>query len=125
MRVLTKLEKNEFSKTFDFINYYIGSAVHFGDGKSNVSVTDIFFDGKRANEEIIKFISNNFKSLKEVNNLFNNSTAEKYKATMDRLIAYCFRNRVQPHRLRMIDFDKYEIRKNDAIPVIYEFGSEK
>ena len=117
MRVLTKLEKNEFAKTFYFIDTRIGTAVHFG----AESIMDIYFDGKRANEEIIKFISNNFKSLREVNDMFNGSHPGIYNSTMDRLIAYCFRNRVQPHRLRMIGFDSYEIKKNITVPVVYEF----
>ena len=119
MRVLTKLEKREFEKTFDFINFYIGSSPYYG----AKNVHDIRIDGKKLNDELLKFIGNNFKDLKEVNNLFNESTPKLKESTMNRLIKYCFMNRVQPHRLRMMDFKEYSIYKSNDIPVVYEFGS--
>lgn len=119
MRILAKWEQQEFEKTFDFINHYIGTAFWY-DAKN---VHNLRFDGKKANEEILKFIGNNFKDLKEVNQLFNNSTKALKQQTMERLIKYCFMNKVQPYRLRMIGFKDFDIFKVNDTPIIYEFGS--
>lgn len=117
MRVLTKLEKQEFEKTFDFINHYIGTYSFMAK-----NVHELRFDGKKANEEILKFISNNFKDLKEVNHLFNDSTKALKKETMERLTKYCLLNKVQPHMLRM-SFKEFDVYKANEVPMIYEFGS--
>ena len=42
MRVLTKLEKQEFEKTFDFINHYIGTYSFMAK-----NVHELRFDGKK------------------------------------------------------------------------------
>ncbi len=118
MRVLTKLEKKEFEKTFDFINIWIGTA-HWFEAKN---IHNLRFDGQKANDEILKFIGNNFKDLKEVNDLFNESTPAFKESTMNRLIKYCFMNKVQPHRLRMV-FKDFEVYKPNNTPIVYEFGS--
>lgn len=117
MRVLTKLEKKEFEKTFNFINLWIGTA-HWFEAKN---VHSLRFDGQKANEEILKFISNNFKDLKEVNHLFNDSYPALKQSTMDRLIKYCFTNKIQPHRLRM-EFKNFDVFKINDIPLVYEFN---
>ena len=117
MRVLTKLEKQEFEKTFDFINHYIGTYSFMAK-----NVHELRFDGKKANEEILKFIGNNFKDLKEVNCMFNESTIALKQQTMERLTKYCFMNKVQPHRLRM-SFKEFDVYKANDVPMIYEFGS--
>lgn len=117
MRVLAKWEQEEFEKTFNFINYYIGAS-YWLDAKN---VHNLRFDGKKANDEILKFISNKFKDLKEVNLLFNESTPALKQSTMDRLIKYCFLNKIQPHRLRMIGFKDFDIFKNYDVPMVYEF----
>ena len=115
MRVLTKLEKQEFEKTFDFINHYIGTYSFMAK-----NVHELRFDGKKANEEILKFIGNNFKDLKEVNSLFNESRKALKQRTTERLIKYCFMNKVQPHRLRMC-FKEFDVYKQNDIPMVYEF----
>ena len=117
MRVLAKWEQEEFSKTFDFINHYIGTYSFMAK-----NVHELRFDGKKANEEILKFIGNNFKDLKEVNHLFNDSYPALKQSTMDRLIKYCFMNKVQPYKLRMI-FKEFDIFKQIDIPMVFEFGS--
>ena len=117
MRVLTKLEQQEFEKTFDFINHYIGTYSFMAK-----NVHELRFDGKKANEEILKFIGNNFKDLKEVNHLFNDSTIALKQQTMERLIKYCFMNKVQPHKLRM-SFKEFDVYKANDVPMIFEFGS--
>ena len=118
MRVLAKWEQEEFEKTFNFINYYIGTS-YWLDAKN---VHNLRFDGKKANDEILKFIGNNFKDLKEVNLLFNESTPALKQSTMNRLIKYCFLNKVQPYRLRM-SFKEFDVFKQNDIPMVYEFGS--
>jgi len=117
MRVLAKWEQEEFSKTFDFINHYIGTYSFMAK-----NVHELRFDGKKANEEILKFIGNNFKDLKEVNHLFNDSYPDLKQSTMDRLIKYCFMNKVQPYKLRMI-FKEFDVFKQIDIPMVFEFGS--
>ncbi|RYA23914.1 hypothetical protein CRU96_05765 [Malaciobacter halophilus] len=133
MRVLTELEMNEFNKTYDFLNYYIGTAAY-----KAKKIQEIKFDGSAANNEIIKFV-NGFKNLhrieelditfkahhtelQKINLMFNETTAAHKKAVMDRLIKYCFNNRVQPHRLRMRGWKNYQIIK-DETPVIVEYGT--
>lgn len=118
MRVLAPWEKSEFEKTFKFIDHYIGTSCWL-DAKN---VHNLRFDGKKANEEILKFIGNNFKDLKEVNQLFNDSYPALKQSTMDRLIKYCFMNKVQPYRLRMI-FKEFDVFKMNDIPMVFEFGS--
>lgn len=83
MRILTQLEKQEFEKTFDFINHYIGTYSFMAK-----NVHELRFDGKKANKEILKFIGNNFKDLKEVNCLFNESTKALKQQTMERLTKF-------------------------------------
>jgi hypothetical protein len=117
MRILAKWDKEEFSKTFDFINHYIGTYSFMAK-----NVHELRFDGKKANEEILKFIGNNFKDLKEVNHLFNDSYPDLKQSTMDRLIKYCFMNKVQPYKLRMI-FKEFDVFKQIDIPMVFEFGS--
>lgn len=132
MRVLTQLEKNEFEKTYAFLECYIGAAAH-----SAKKVSQIKFDGKSANAELLKFIGgfnnlhevselnlvfpHNYTELQKVNLMFNNINANHKEKVMNRLIAYCFNNRVQPHRLRMYGFKNYMIVKDEA-PVIVEYG---
>lgn len=117
MRVLAKWEQEEFNKTFDFVNHYIGTYSFMAK-----NVHELRFDGKKANEEILKFIGNNFKDLKEVNCLLNESTRAVKAKTMERLIKYCFMNKVQPHKLRM-SFKEFDVFKQNDIPMVYEFGS--
>lgn len=130
MRVLTRTEMNEFEKTYNFLNYYIGFAAHMAK-----KVEQIKFDEKMANAEIIRFV-NSFKNiykidesnlnlsshneLQKINLLFNECTSNHKKIVMDRLINYCFNNRVQPYRLRMIGFKNYTIAK-DVTPVVVEY----
>lgn len=117
MRVLTKLEMNEFNKTFDFIDGYIGTASRLGAN----NIHQIRFDGNVVPVELMKF-ANNFKNLKEISNLFNNSTSKLRQSTMQRLIKYCFANRVQPYKLRVI-FKEYLIL-DEPKPIIYEFQGD-
>lgn len=133
MRVLTELEKNEFNKTYDFLNHWVGTAAGIGAKK----ISEIRFDDRVANAEIIKFVNGIgrltkveelnlfFKGESEILKLrliFNDATTENKKLAMDRLINYCFNNRVQPHKLRMRGFKNYSIKKED-VPVVVEFGA--
>ena len=92
--------------------------------KENINAITDFEELDRliANEEILKFIGNNFKDLKEVNCLFNESTKALKQQTMERLTKYCFMNKVQPYRLRMI-FKEFDVYKANDVPMIFEFGS--
>ncbi|PHO10312.1 hypothetical protein CPG37_04500 [Malaciobacter canalis] len=133
MRVLTELELKEFQKTYDFLNYYIGSAA-----SKAKKIQEIKFDGSVVNSEIIKFVNGfrnifrieelgmTFKSthteLQKINLMFNETTKEHKNAVMDRLIKYCFNNKVQPHRLRMRGWKAYQVIK-DETPVIVEYGT--
>lgn len=116
MRTLAKWEKEEFEKTFNFINYYIGTSYWLNAN----TIHNLRFDGQKANPELLRFIDNNFKDLKEVNLTFNESSPELKQSTMNRLIKYCFLNKVQPHRLRMF-FKEFTIFKPNEIPIVYEF----
>lgn len=87
------------------------------------NVHELRFDGKKANEEILKFIGNNFKDLKEVNHLFNDSRKALKAKTMERLVKYCFMNKVQPYRLRM-SFKEFDVFKQNDIPMVYEFRED-
>lgn len=106
MRVLTHQEKKEFEKTYNFINIYIGSSYAYCD-----SIHELRFDGCRVTQELVKFIQS-FKSLKEVSYYFNNLSKDHVKKTMDRLIKYCFNNKVQPSKLRVLNFSKFTIERN-------------
>ncbi len=130
MRVLTKAEKKEFNKTYDFLNIWVGSMAVNAD-----RIDELRFDGVAPGYELMKFIrgfNNIFKvdelgftftnqsELKRINVLFNNSTKEHREIVMNRLIKYCFSNKVQPYKLR-VAFKDFSIVKNET-PTVYEYG---
>lgn len=136
MRILTTAEKEEFEKTFKFIDHRIGSAYDLG----AKTIQEIKFDGVVAQKEILEFVnsfnylneipeinwkaSHNQTPLHKISNLFNNSTPERKKVVMDKLINYCFRKKVQPSKLRVIGFKKCEVVKvNREEPILYEYGA--
>ncbi len=132
MRILTKPEIQEFEKTFYFLNVWVGS-MHINAN----SVSELRFDGFPPGAELIKFargINNLFKveeldlyfnandsELRRINVLFNFTNAKKKEVAMNRLVKYCFNNRVQPSRLRFA-FKTFSIVKNED-PEIYEYGA--
>lgn len=140
MKTLTDLEYKEFEKTFDFIDNYIGCAVHYG----AKSIYNIKFDNKVVNEELILFVNdcsklgfiniedkeenknifNKYSPLHKINALFNSHTTKHKRNTIQRLIRWCYKNKIQPHRLRVLNFKEYivqtAISKQDEV-IIYEF----
>lgn len=114
MRVLTQIEKNEFKKTFDFLNLYVGIAYNYNKGKA--SIYDIRYNGSPAPVELIKFCNAIGKvqeipeldikfglqtDLLKISILFNETSKHHIDAVMDRLVKYCFKNKVQPSSLRV------------------------
>ena len=110
MRVLTQAERNEFEKTFNFINYYVGSLYH--DGAKQIH--DIKIDGGRMPEKLTTFIVGKFNNdIRKVNLWFNNTNAKRKETMMKKLIDYCMTNRIQPHELRVTGFKSIEVQKID------------
>lgn len=111
-RPLNKLEMNEFERTFDFIDHYVGSFYHYLKEKypdDKPSIYDIKVDGEKLPQKLIKFITGVFKdNLYEVNLRFNDTVKEE---KIPSLIKYCFDNRIQPHELRCRNFKEIAISK--------------
>lgn len=116
MRVLTQAEMKEFEKTFDYLNNYIGG---FADWKyKKITIYDLKINGMPLPNEILTFarsleklnsvdelnikFNSSLNSLHKINILFNNSKIEDEKnIVLQRLISYCFKAKVQPHKLRV------------------------
>lgn len=136
MRVLTQIEKNEFRKTFDFLNLYVGSAYTYNKGKA--SIYDLRYNGTPAPVELINFcnaiskvqeipelnIKFGFQTdLLKISILFNETSKRHIESVMDRLVKYCFKNKVQPSRLRVErdkDFSFNVIELNEPDIKVYE-----
>ena len=115
MRVLTQAEMKEFEITFDYLNNYIGG---FADWKyKKTTIYDLKINGMPLPNEILTFarsleklnsvddlnmkFDSSHNSLHKINLLFNDATEERKKIVMQRLISYCFKAKVQPHKLRV------------------------
>lgn len=136
MRVLTQIEMREFRKTFEFLNLYVGSAYTYN--KGNSTVHDLRYNGSPAPLELIKFCKNigKVKEIPELNIkfgiqnellkmsiLFNETSAKHKEVVMNRLIKYCFKNKVQPSSLRVErdkDFTFNVIELNEPDVKVYE-----
>lgn len=120
MRTLTDLELREYEKTFDFISFYIGCA-RFMKAKS---IHDIRFDNAKPPSRLISFITKHFQdNLVKVNLAFNETTQDRKKEMIQRLITYCFNNRVQPYKLRVIGFKSYHVEKSVEPEVSVYYGA--
>lgn len=115
MRVLTQAEMKEFEITFDYLNNYIGG---FADWKyKKTTIYDLKINGMPLPNELLAFsrsleklnrvdelnmkFDSSHNSLAKINLLFNDSTEDRKKIVMQRLISYCFKAKVQPHKLRV------------------------
>lgn len=115
MRVLTQAEMKEFEITFDYLNGYIGG---FADWKyKKTTIYDLKINGMPLPNELLAFsrsleklnrvdelnmkFDSSHNSLAKINLLFNDSTEDRKKIVMQRLISYCFKAKVQPHKLRV------------------------
>lgn len=116
MRTLTQAELKEFEKTFDYLNGHIGG---FADWKyKKTTIYDLKVNGMPLPTEILNFarsleklnsldelnmkFDSSHNSLHKINLLFNNSKIEEEKnIVLQRLIAYCFKAKVQPYKLRV------------------------
>lgn len=135
MRVLSKLEKNEFELTFNFLNYYVGMASYYGATKcSHIRIAGMFlnkeiFDFCDAIDKLQEFKEFGFSReqfkhlncLQKINRIFNNCSEERKEIAIKRLIAYCFKKRVQPYKLRFpYEITDYQIIKEEE-PKIFEY----
>jgi len=118
MEALRDYELLEFEKTFDFINYYVGSFYWLlKDNKQKPSIHDIRVDGQKLPNEIIKFTTDVFKDNLEQVNLRFNDVVKKEK--LPSLIKYCFDNRIQPHQLRCRGFRDISVHEIEVKEVSY------
>lgn len=143
MRVLTQAEMKEFEKTFDYLNGYIGG---FADWKyKKTTIYDLKINGMPLPNEILTFarsleklnsvdelnikFNSSLNSLHKINILFNNSKIEDEKnIVLQRLISYCFKAKVQPHKLRVEEVrnGKYYfvapnvVKKDEPIVAIFD-----
>jgi len=127
MRVLTYLEKREFEKTYDFLNNYIGVACIYVKSPYRIK-----FDGKIVSRELLDFISlfnrvntidelgftslHNLTALEKISSIFNESSAKRKNIAMQKLINYCFKNQIQPYKLRVDNFKSVEYEINYKEP---------
>lgn len=100
MQPLTKPQKQEFEKTFTFIDVYIGCSHYLKIIGKNVTMYDIRIDGKILPLELTDMINEHFQgSLKKVNEFFNGVNKEN---AIKFLMEYCYKHRIQPYKLRAI-----------------------
>ncbi|MCG3684066.1 hypothetical protein [Aliarcobacter butzleri] len=142
MRVLTQAEMKEFEITFDYLNNYIGG---FADWKyKKTTIYDLKINGMPLPNELLAFsrsleklnkvdelnmkFDSSHNSLAKINLLFNDSTEDRKKIVMQRLINYCFKAKVQPHKLRVEEVrnGKYYfvapnvVKKDEPIVAIFD-----
>ena len=135
MKVLNKLEMQEFEKTFNFLNNYIGSSASFTNSIYNLRV-----NGNPLNTEIVNFVNTFSKlnsvdeigvvflphhnPLQKINLVFNDVSKARKDKIIQRLIKYCFKAKIQPHRLRMSvnEFSVNNYEKEQ--PIVTEFKDE-
>lgn len=111
MRKLTLQEKEEFIKTFNYLVDRIGSFAYLYGG---CSIYDLKVNGFPLHKELIDFAKyfdnvyefeglkfKNQNSLQKINLIFNNVSKQHKTVALNLLIAYCFRNKVQPNKLRI------------------------
>lgn len=138
MRVLTKAEQNEFDLTFNFINFYIGALSYLTKSPSDIRINEmplpyeiiqfinVFSKVKEIPELDLKFNYNDTQ-LHKINLIFNECSEERKALAMKRLINYCFKNKVQPSKLRIIEIKSVNVLKNkmnDDV-VVMEFKNEE
>lgn len=137
MRVLTKAEQNEFNKTYDFLNCYVGMACNYGAKKA----TQIRINGALVNRELIDFVNaiekleyfeeldfvsyefSKLTGLEKINRIFNDTTKERKQLAMNRLVRYCFNKKVQPYRLRHVGEIKDYFVAEISAPISIEYAS--
>lgn len=125
MRTLTKQELQEFEKTFNFLNFYVGAAANLTDNIHNIRINQ-----NPLPNEIIKFVNslsqlNEVEELgialygltpfKKVNILFNEVSKERKEKIIQRLIRYCFNRKLQPSKLRVIGIHDYSFTSSYSI----------
>lgn len=142
MRILTQAEMKEFEKTFDYLNNYIGG---FADWKyKKTTIYDLKINGMPLPNELLAFsrsleklnrvdelnmkFDSSHNSLAKINLLFNDSTEDRKKIVIQRLISYCFKAKVQPYKLRVEEVrnGKYYfvapnvVKKDEPIVAIFD-----
>jgi len=129
MRVLTKLEMREFEKTYHFLENYIAVACFYVKSPYRIK-----FDGKIISRELFDFISlfdkvnflheldfkslYNLTALEKINVIFTNVSQERKDIAMQKLINYCFKNQIQPYKLRVDGFSNLEFEMDYKEPKV-------
>jgi len=129
MRVLTNLEMREFEKTYHFLQNYIGVASIYVKSPYRIK-----FDGKILNRELLDFISlfdrvksmpelgfkslHNLTALEKITLIFNGVSQSKKNIAIQKLINYCFKNQIQPYKLRVDGFNDVEFEINYKEPEV-------
>jgi len=129
MRVLTYLEMQEFEKTYHFLENYIGIACFYVKSPYRIK-----FDGKIVSRELLDFISlfdkvnflheldfkslYNLTALEKINAIFNNVNQKRKNIAMQKLINYCFKNQIQPYKLRVNGFKDVEFEMDYKEPEV-------
>lgn len=130
---LNELELNEFKKTYDFLNHYIGSTcaknineLRFNKSLVNQEIRD-FLNALLQIQEVkelgLKFTSKD-SAIKRCNLLFCDASKYHKDLILMRLIRYCKKHHVQPHRLRMSSYNSEVINSNYNPPIVTEYVSE-
>jgi len=129
MRVLTKLEMREFERTYHFLENYIGVASIYVKSPYRIK-----FDKKIVSRELLDFISlfdrvkflhelgfkslHNLTALEKINVIFTNVSEERKDIAMQKLINYCFKNQIQPYKLRVDNFQNVEYEMDYKEPKV-------
>ncbi len=116
MRTLTPLEIREYEKTYSFLNHYIGATYYLPNCES---MHDILINNKPLPEDIKMYINTEHNGkLWNIHMTFNGSSDEHKRNSMQKLISYCNKNRVQPSKLRVIGIEEFRIKEKIEIESI-------